>query len=144
MSSNLHPLVVHFPIALLLSYIALDWAGRLWKGKAFTEAAWYALLLGLAGTLVTLVTGLLAARAVPMDSLALATLNTHKFIGITTLVIFGIQAVCYARNRGKYTPGKQALHTAIQLIGLGLVLAVGYLGGELVYTFGIGVATFVP
>lgn len=144
MSISLHPLVVHFPIALLLSYIALDWAGRLWKGKAFTEAAWYALLLGLAGTLVTLVTGLLAARAVPVDSPALATLNTHKMIGIATLVIFGIQAVCYARNRGKYTPGKQALHTVIQLGGVAFVLAVGYLGGELVYTYGIGVSPLIP
>ncbi len=144
MSFNLHPLLVHFPIALLPSYIALDWAGRLWKEKAFTEAAWYALLLGLVGTLVTLVTGLLAARAVPMDSPALATLNTHKFIGITTLVIFGIQAVCYGRNRGKYTPGKQALHTVIQLVGVALVVAVGYFGGELVYTFGIGVTPLVP
>jgi uncharacterized membrane protein len=39
MPANLHPLLVHFPIALLLSYVALDWGGRLWKGKAFTEAA---------------------------------------------------------------------------------------------------------
>ena len=77
MPTNLHPLFVHFPIALLLSSVAFSWAGRLWQGKNFDQAAWYTLLLGLAGTLVTLITGLLAAQGVPADSPALATLNTR-------------------------------------------------------------------
>jgi uncharacterized membrane protein len=144
MPTNLHPLLVHFPIALLLSYVALDWGGRIWKGRAFTEAAWYTLLLGLAGTLVTLITGLIAARGVPADSPALATLNVHKFISIATFAIFSIQAFCYARNRGKYTPGKQALHTVIQLAGVALIATTGYFGGELVYTFGVGVTALIP
>jgi len=144
MPSNIHPLLVHFPIALLLTYVALDWAGRIWKGKPFTEAAWYTLLLGLAGTLVTVLTGLVAARGVPADSPALATLNVHKFIGLATFVLFGIQAVCYARNRGKYTPGKQVLHTVLQLAGVALIVLTGYFGGELVYTFGVGVSALFP
>lgn len=144
MPTNFHPLLVHFPIALLLSYVALDWGGRIWKGKPFTEAAWYTLLLGLVGTLFTLISGLLAARGVPADSPALATLTTHKFIGLATFVIFGIQALCYARNRGKYTRGKQALHTVIQIMGVALVVATGYFGGELVYTFGLGVTALIP
>jgi hypothetical protein len=63
-------------------------------------------LLGLIGTLVTLISGLIAARGVPADSPALATLTIHKFIALGTFVIFGIQAFCYARNRGKYTPDR--------------------------------------
>ena len=144
MPSNLHPLFVHFPIALLLSYVALDWAGRIWKDRAFTQAAWYTLLLGLAGTLVTVITGLLVARGLPADSPALTTLNLHKSIGIATFVVFGLQAVCYARNRGMYTRGKQALHTVIQLIGVALLVTTGYFGGELVYTFGVGVSALLP
>ena len=135
MPTNLHPLFVHFPIALLLSSVAFSWAGRLWQGKNFDQAAWYTLLLGLAGTLVTLITGLLAAQGVPADSPAL---------GIATFVIFGIQAICAYRSKGVYSPGKRILHTVIQLIGVALIVVVGLYGGELVYTFGVGVSAIAP
>lgn len=144
MPTNLHPLFVHFPIALLLSSVALSWAGRLWQGKNFDQAAWYTLLLGLAGTLVTVITGLLAAQGVPAGSPALTTLNTHKLLGIATFVIFGMQAICAYRSKGIYSPGKRILHTVIQLIGVALIVAVGLFGGELVYTFGVGVSTVSP
>ena len=144
MPTNLHPLIVHFPIALLLSYVALDWAGKIWKKEALEHAAWYSLLLGLAGTVFTLITGLLAAQSIPADSPALATATLHKFLGLGTLIVFGMLTLCTWRNRGKYTPAKKVLHTVIQLIGVGLILAVGFFGGELVYTFGIGVSAMVP
>jgi uncharacterized membrane protein len=93
----------------------------------------------LLGTLATLVTGLMAAQNVPADSPALATLNAHKFLGIATFVVFGLQAVCAWRSKGVYSSGKRVLHIVIQLIGVGLIVAVGFFGGELVYTFGVGV-----
>jgi hypothetical protein len=43
-----------------------------------------------------------------------------------------------------YSPGKRILHTAIQLVGVGLIVAVGYFGGELVFTYGVGAAAFAP
>ncbi len=137
----LHPRLVHFPIALLLTSVALSWASLHWKDKGLDQAAWYLLLLGLAGTILTLISGLIAARAVPADSPAMATLNIHKLLGIAVLVIFSAQALCHIRSRSIYTPTKRVLHTAIQLLGVALILAVGFLGGELVYTFGIGVSS---
>ncbi|MCP5095504.1 MAG: DUF2231 domain-containing protein [Chloroflexi bacterium] len=139
MLENSHPLVVHFPIALLLTSVAFYWAGLFWKGRGFDKVAWYTLLLGLVGTAVTILSGLIAAKNVPLDSPAMQTLTTHKVLGIATFVIFGMQAVCAWRSQGIYSPGKRILHTVIQLIGVSLIIAVGYFGGELVYTFGIGV-----
>lgn len=141
MPANLHPLVVHFPIALLLSSVLLYWAGLIWPGKGLDKAAWYTLLLGLAGAAVAVVSGLLAARGVPADSPAMATLTTHRLLGIATLVVFGLQAICAWRSKGVYSRGKRVLHTVIQIIGIGLIVATGYYGGELVYAFGLG-ATF--
>jgi uncharacterized membrane protein len=144
MPPNIHPLLVHFPIALLLTSVALSWAGLIWKGPGFQKAAWYTLLLGLAGTVVTVITGLIAAQSVPAGSPALATLNSHKLLGIATFVVFGMQAICHMRHRGVYSPGKRILHTAIQLVGVSLIVAVGFFGGELVFTFGVGVAALAP
>lgn len=136
----LHPRLVHFPIALLLTSVALSWVSLRWKDKELDRAAWYTLVIGLMGTVFTLISGLIAARGVPADSPAMATLNLHKFLGIATLVIFGIQAICHIRSRGVYSPAKRALHIGIQFIGVALIVAVGFLGGELVYTFGINVS----
>jgi len=136
----LHPRLVHFPIALLLTSVVLDWASLRWKDKGLDRAAWYTLLLGLAGALLALISGLIASRAVLAGSPALATLNIHRLLAIITLVVFGLQAVCHIRNRGVYSPAKRILHTAIQLAGVALIIAVGYFGGELVYAFGIGVS----
>ena len=144
MPTNLHPLFVHFPIALLLSSVALSWAGRLWQGRNFDQAAWYTLWVGVAGTLVTVITGRLAAHVVPAGSPALATLNTHKLMGIATFVIFGLQAIGSYRSKGVYSPGKRILHTVIQLFGVSLIVAWGLFGGELVYTFGVGVTAITP
>jgi uncharacterized membrane protein len=140
---NLHPLFVHFPIALLLVSVAFSWLALRWKNHSFDKAAWHTLLAGLAGTAVALISGLLAAQNVPAASPAM-TLNTHKLLGLATLVIFGMQAVCAWRSKGVYSPGKRVLHTVMQLVGVGLIVAVGFFGGELVYTFGLGVAPRLP
>lgn len=141
MITNLHPLLVHFPIALLLAYIVLDWAGRIWKEKGFTEAAWYSLILGTIGALVTLGSGLLDARGITAADPAFTTLTIHKISAIATVVLFGFQTVCYARNRGKYTRNTEILHTIIQLAGATAIIITGYFGGQLVFEFGIGVLT---
>ncbi|NUQ38504.1 MAG: DUF2231 domain-containing protein [Caldilineales bacterium] len=141
MPLNPHPLIVHFPIALLLTSVALSWAGRIWKHNNFERASWYTLLLGLAGAVFAVISGLLAARSVPLDSPALATLSTHRLLGIATVVVFGLLTLCTWRNKGVYSPGKRVLHTLIQIIGVALIVGVGLFGGELVYTFGIGVMT---
>ncbi|MBM4422723.1 MAG: DUF2231 domain-containing protein [Chloroflexi bacterium] len=140
MLNLLHPQLVHFPIALLLTSVALDWAGLIWKDKGFDKAGWLTLLLGLAATAFTILSGLMAAQSIPADSPALAALNPHRLLGIITFVLFGLQAVCHWRNRAGYTTGKRILHTAIQAISVAALIGVGYFGGELVYAFGVGVS----
>lgn len=145
MPDNLHPLVVHFPIALLLSSVALYWAGLRWQERGLDRAAWYTHLLGLVGTAVTLITGLIAAQSVPTNSPALATVTTHKFLGLATFAVFGLLAVCAWRHRETgYNQRERTLHTIVQLIGVALVIATGHFGGQLVYTYGVGVAALVP
>lgn len=137
---NLHPLVVHFPMGLLLTSIVLYWANLFWKGRGLEQAYWYTHRIGLAGALFAVISGLLAARTVPADSPAISIVSIHRALGLATFVVFGLLAVCHARNKGEYSRGKRILHTIVQWVGVGLILAAGFFGGELVYTFGVGVA----
>lgn len=53
---DLHPMFVHFPIALLLTSVALDWGDRIWNGMGLAQAAWYPLQLGLLGGVASVIT----------------------------------------------------------------------------------------
>jgi uncharacterized membrane protein len=57
-----HVVLVHFPIALFLTGVAFDFAGRWSKRQALTEAAYYNLLIAAISTLPVMVTGILAWR----------------------------------------------------------------------------------
>lgn len=141
MPANFHPLFVHFPIALLLSSVALSWVAHFWPGKDLNQAAWYTLLLGLTGAALTLITGFLDAQRVPLNSPAISTLNIHRALGISTFVIFGALAIWSWRSKGAIGGRSRTLYTVLQVVGVALIATVGFLGGELVYTFGLGVAT---
>jgi len=45
----LHPILVHFPIALLFASVALDLVGYIFRNVNLTRAGFYLLLLGVAG-----------------------------------------------------------------------------------------------
>ncbi len=134
-----HPIIVHFPMALLTVSVFFYWAALRWKGRGFESAYWYTHLVGLAGAALAVVTGLLGAQAIPADSPAMDTVNLHKFLGLGTLAVFTVLAICHWRNRWEYSPRRRMLHTAVQVLGLVLIVATGLFGGELVYSFGIGV-----
>src|SRR5690349_5932541 len=53
----LHPMIVHFPIALLFASVALDWAGYWFKQSNLTRAGFYVLVLGALGSGVAALTG---------------------------------------------------------------------------------------
>ena len=55
-----HVVLVHFPIALFLTGVAFDWAGRWTRIKGLVEGAYYNLLIAAVSTLPVTATGLLA------------------------------------------------------------------------------------
>jgi uncharacterized membrane protein len=64
MPSNLHPLVVHFAIALFFVSVFCDILGWLLKKESLHTVGWWNLLFGFFGAIVTVAAGLLAERSV--------------------------------------------------------------------------------
>ena len=62
--AELHPIIVHFPIALLLTSLALDLAAVVFRRATLVEGATWALLLGAPGAVVALATGRLSEHDV--------------------------------------------------------------------------------
>ncbi|HEY9857243.1 MAG TPA: DUF2231 domain-containing protein [Stenomitos sp.] len=138
--ASLHPLVVHFPIALLISALAFDLVGVLWKREAFTSAGFYAQVLGALGAIASVITGNQAEEAVE-DLKGLAeTLETHERLGQISMwaTLLAVIVRGYLIRRAPLGPRLRAAMLVVSLALALLVAASGFYGGKLVYEFGAG------
>jgi uncharacterized membrane protein len=156
---NLHPIAVHFPIALLTVYSILEFV-RL--RKITSQPYWFYIkaifvVFGSMGTLGALFTGDMAANLIKNDAQLRVVKNVHENFADATTFVFGILAVCYfisfLERAGYFTSIKNSFvnavwkfllkikHLAIEtpivvflaLVGLILVTITGSLGGYMVY-----------
>ena len=151
---GLHPLVVHFPIALLVVAAladALALAARLANTRAargLHAAAVGLFALGAVAAVAAYRTGNAASETVSVPVDALGLLNAHAdaawglvwAAALFALVRVGVFALAPRAPRWGEAP---ALHAALALVGvagLALLYQTAERGGELVYRHGIGVA----
>jgi uncharacterized membrane protein len=139
---NLHPLFVHFPIALIplstalfIGSIVIPYSN--WKEKLYT-ASLLNLWIGTAISTLTIGTGLWAAKHIGHTEVSHTVMETHQYWGIATgllLLLLTLWSINTFRNH-------QTLKKTF-LIGLiiatGMVTRTGWLGGELVFRHGVGV-----
>lgn len=161
MSINLHPATVHFPIAFLLLASGAGLLYLYWRSlELLRTLTWWPMLLGWVGALVAMLTGLVAQSGLPPDAPYRAVLNWHITTGLALWVLYGLLLywqwllVKKPARRPKTTAAKTALSsppdllqqpeaklrlTLLLLLGIVLVLASGWNGGKLVYTWGVNV-----
>lgn len=137
----LHPMLVHFPIALLFASAALDALGFLLRRPSLTRAGFFTLALGTAGAGVAALTGPDHAQG---DAAVQSLLTSHQsFALITVALAVALMLVRFAAVGG--LSGGPALAylgaTVLLLVSLSLT---GYFGGELTYHQGIGVTVVQP
>ena len=139
---DIHPLTTHFPIALLVTSFFLDVLTRFRNNQTvLKQASSITLLLGVIAAIVTIITGnisllVLGGEDTPIGQLV----STHESIAVLTTLIFVGLAVWLVNNRRKGKEvGNSNIFLALEIIGVvGLVLT-GLAGGNLVYTYGVGV-----
>ncbi len=133
---HLHPVVVHFPIALLTLGLAAEAASLAgWRREKLAEAASWLLWLGTLGLLAALGSGFLAEETAPHVPAAWEVLDEHETLAWITAGVFA--ALSLWRGFRGLRWRRAAL--AAWLAGAGLLAATGWHGGELVFRFGMGV-----
>jgi len=145
MTSQLHPYVVHFPVALLLASVLLFFlaaaAGtRPWAASLRTVARWN-LWIGAPLALVSIGTGFVDYIAAQCDAEAVAATVIHRRSGAVTWwsSLFAAIAVWRTRHRA---PGPLLLAWLL-LVGIAAGTAAA-LGTGLTYDRGLGVAGAFP
>lgn len=140
---NLHPLVIHFPIALLFVAAAIDTVGMILRSNDFLRKGAFSLyLLGTLGVLAAYFTGEQAADSVFLATEANAVLTEHADLGHYVLYFFGGYALIRLLMFGLNMESRTALRAIVWLIGLGgigLTWVTAEHGAELVFKHGAGV-----
>lgn len=125
-----HVVLIHFPIALLITGVAFDLVGQWTKGRALADAAYFNFLVAAVSTLPVLVTGLLAWQFALEGQKLKGILLQHLVLAlVSTVTIWLVWWVHFrARRRAEALPGYRL---AIELLAFGIVALTGHLGGFL-------------
>ena len=123
-----HVVLVHFPIALFITGVALDWVGRWTRRAGLAEAGYYNLMIAAVSTLPVVATGLLAWQLQLEGQRLKGLLLMHLVLGcVSSVLILGVWWLHFrSRRLGTSLPKYVALVEAAGLLTVGLT---GHLGG---------------
>lgn len=135
---HIHPILVHFPIALFISAMGLQATAVLFKKEKLEEVAWINFILAVLITPLVILTGLLEARHL---HLAHRVADIHKIFAFWTFGISFVSALVLRALKKKCPKKLFRIIFFILLVIVAVLISIcGYFGGRLVYEYGIGMA----
>ena len=142
---NIHPLLVHFPIALLTTAVLVDLVGLALRGnRSLRNTATLLCVLGTITALAAYATGRAASQTVRLPGMAHAVLSAHWDWAFRTVCFFGVLSVLRLvfvwPGREGDARARIAVLALAGLVGVGLLYETGDRGGRLVYEHGVGSA----
>ncbi len=137
---NIHPLLVHFPIALLILFFCTDTLGGLINKPKWRALGTPLLYIGTGSAILTVIAGFQAAYSVPHNEVTHAIMLRHQALGIAVTLIaltLSIRRFFAAEDfLLKKTYGYFSLSTLLVIL-----LTFGAdLGGFMVYQHGVAIA----
>lgn len=139
---HLHPIAIHFPLALLIAGFLFSLFGHLsrkeWIRVTFQAVGFWNFNIGIVSILPALLTGWAAYHTVAHDAPSHAAMTLHRNWALATSVLFfGLVLLAWRNRKNPWPSGKLAWSAVF--IGLVLLCIAGFLGGRLVYRHGLGV-----
>jgi uncharacterized membrane protein len=132
---SIHQMLIVFPLGLLGMSVVFDLVFRFSGDAVFAAVAYWMIVAGLVGGALAAPFGLIDWLAIPRGTRAKTVGAVHGAGNAVVLVLFLSSALL--RNEAMAAPGVAAY--VCSFAGLSLALFTGWLGGELVTRFGIGV-----
>ena len=136
---NLHPMVVHFPIALLTSFLIFEILSLILKSESLRTGATWMLYAGTLGAIVTVIAGFKAASAVGHDEVVHAIMETHEHLGLVVLLLAITLSLWRIVLKKKLVGRWWLAYLALSIIMVAVLSFGSDYGGLMVYTHGVGV-----
>jgi uncharacterized membrane protein len=129
---ELHMASAHFPIALLLTSVACEAIGAVWKKAAgLRTTAFWTHILGTISATLTVALGWFGNPTRGQHNEFAQQVTVHQWWGIAALVIFALLALWRIKRGAKRTPAETLAYALISLLGVAVVSITGYLGAHL-------------
>jgi uncharacterized membrane protein len=135
---NIHPMLVHFPIALWLAALLFEAWAVIRNSEDWHRTAARLLYLGTIAGILTVLTGLAAEKSVPAGK-AMIVVGIHKtLMMLTTSVALGLSLFALAFRKNFTAAYRKYL--LIGLVAMAILMTLGGdRGAQLVYQFGSAV-----
>lgn len=132
----LHPILVHFPIALLSLSVAADVVGFLADIASLRQTGWWTLLAASAGGIATVLAGFYDMSRATLSEEVHHRVHRHMRFGLVLLAaMIGLTVWRWMiYNHDLVTP---VFYLDLAVLTVALAAFQGWLGGELVYSDGV-------
>ena len=144
-ATHIHAMLIHFPIALLMTGFLSEVIALFSKKDFFKHAAFYLLLLGALSASAAYISGSYAGEGIEEGPLEIP-MELHENAALVTLwlsiitAMFRVVVYYFKYNRTWTKWVGILLFTTL----IGAITYTGYLGGQLVYAHGAGVELALP
>lgn len=135
-----HPAIVHYPIALVTLSVVADLFGFIFGSQSLQHAGWWALLGAAIGAAVALVAGLFDMHREKLQPAAHHRVHTHMKVGLTLFALLAVLTIWRWSIYAGVSARAGRLYLSCAVLVLVLTFFQAWLGGELVFTEGVGVA----
>jgi len=136
--AKLHPLLVHFPIGLLVTGTLFELYGNFRGEKIVAKAGSFNIKLGFWCSIPVAVIGFFGLMSIELKDEFKPFVVKHLLFAFSTIIIFFSVIIL---SRFRYKTWCNVLHHFLLMVGLFTVLNAGFYGGELVHRFNLPAGT---
>jgi uncharacterized membrane protein len=138
---NLHPFLVHFPVALLTVSVLFDTFSILLQKDDLSRSGWWTLVAGAVGLVGAVVSGLAAKGQLIIPDGAVDLFEAHESIAFLLSADFLFLLLWRIGNKTSLPAGalRRGLYFFLAFGGTALLWVGAWYGGEMVFRHGVGV-----
>jgi uncharacterized membrane protein len=126
-----HVVLIHFPIALLLTGVAFDCVAQWTRRQELAAAAYYNFLVAAASTVPVVATGLLAWQLQLEGQRLHGVLLFHLAFGLASSLLIWLAWWIHRGARRQPARPQPAYRLAVELLAAAVIALTGHLGGFL-------------
>lgn len=132
-----HPMIIPFPLALWTTSFVVDVLFYFLRHPTLLVISKFMLGAGCIGAVAAAIPGIIDWLAIK-DGEVKKTANWHARLNIIALVVFAISFFLRLGSYSDFVGRKLTIPFLLSLVGMILIVISGWLGGELVFRYGVG------
>ncbi len=136
---NIHPMVVHFPIALLTTFLLLEILSQILKIESLKTGASWMLYMGTLGAFAAVLAGFRAAATIEHADEVHTIMQTHEYLALVVLLLAIILSIWRILFKDKSKGIIWLIYLALAFLMVGVLSFTADYGGLMVYTHGVGI-----